>query len=398
MKLLVMFAAVFAVLAVMVSGVSAFASVDSVEVNGVEALNGAANVAAFSGDTLPVRVIFYAFSPADDVRVKAWIAGEQDLAVSSERFDVVAYNTYARMLNIQVPSDLDLSENLELVIGLENRESGFVTYKTVTIAGQRESYNLDVLDVDVSSKAVAGENLAFDIVLKNSGIHLAEDAFVRVSIPALGISEKAYFGDLSSEDQVDPDYDDSVERRLYLAIPTETPSGVYVVEVEAYNADSIAQVTRKVAVVGASDDTLVVSPSTSKTFSAGDNAAYSLTVVNRGNEIRVYDFSFETSSGLTVEAADSVLIVPAGTSKTATFNVVASENGNYDFAVNVNSNGELVEKVSFTAEVKGSSVAGNATVLLTVILAIIFVVLLVVLIILLTRKPEKAEEFGESYY
>ena len=33
-----------------------------------------------------------------------------------------------------------------------------------------------------------------------------------------------------------------------------------------------------------------------------------------------------------------------------------------------------------------------------IILAIIFVVLLIVLIVLLTRKPEKAEEFEESYY
>jgi preprotein translocase subunit SecG len=33
-----------------------------------------------------------------------------------------------------------------------------------------------------------------------------------------------------------------------------------------------------------------------------------------------------------------------------------------------------------------------------IVLAIIFIVLLVVLIVLMGKKPQKSEEFGESYY
>ena len=67
--------------------------------------------------------------------------------------------------------------------------------------------------------------------------------------------------------------------------------------------------------------------------------------------------------------------------------------------MNVHSDGELVKKQNFVANVEGkAATAGNAAVVLTIILAIIFIVLLIVLIVLLTRKPEKTEDFGESYY
>ena len=108
-----------------------------------------------------------------------------------------------------------------------------------------------------------------------------------------------------------------------------------------------------------------------------------------------------SSSGLNVEVSEPVVAVPAGTSKTVKIMASAEKAGKYDFAVNVHSEGELVKEEKFTLDTEGSNAratAGNATVLLTVILAIVFVVLLVVLIVLLTRKPEKSEELGESYY
>ena len=59
--------------------------------------------------------------------------------------------------------------------------------------------------------------------------------------------------------------------------------------------------------------------------------------------------------------------------------------------------GELVSTITFTGSEEVSQLA-SPIVILTIILAIIFLVLLVVLIVLVTKKPEKAEEFGESYY
>jgi uncharacterized membrane protein len=188
-----------------------------------------------------------------------------------------------------------------------------------------------------------------------------------------------------------------------LRIPSNAPAGVYVVQVEAYNDDTSVTATKRVSIVGAaSDSSSVVSTTNSRTFAVGERAAYTLTLVNSGDKIRIYELVPETSSDLTISVGESIVIVPAGESKSVVFDAVAAKEGRYNFAVGVYSDGELIRRYSFGANVEGSKsnsgFAANTTVLLTVILAVIFVVLLIVLIVLLTKKPEKTEEFGESYY
>ena len=404
---MVSLAAIFALAIVFIQSASAaFASIDHVEVNGVQATIGSTStidLGTFTGDNLPVRVTFTANANANDTRIKVWLSGEKDNAVSSDRFDTVSGSTYSRLVSVNVPSYItDLTEPMKLEVSIENRESGVTDQAEISLTAQRESYVLTVLDANLATKASAGDAMPVDIVLKNTGSHLAEDTFVTVRIPALGVEQRAYFGDLSATDQSNPDMSDAVERRMLVNVPKTAPAGVYTVEVEAYNADSDAKVTKKVSIVGASDDTDVISTSQSKAFAAGDTQSYSLTLVNSGNKIRVYELVPESSDSLTVSLDEPVVALSAGTSKTVKMDVKADKAGKYEFAVNVYANGELVKKEAFTADVvKGSSTSlggSNTTVLLTVVLAIIFVVLLVVLIVLLTRKPQKTEEFGESYY
>ena len=402
------FLAVFVLGILMVSSVTAFASLDDLEVKDVES----GQVSVFGGETFPVRVVFTATADAEDVRVKAWISGERENAVVSERFDVLDGNTYSRLISVTAPFDIDPEEDLSLNVVVENRNQEAID-ETFDLVVQRESYLLQILDVEADTSVRAGGLLALDVVLKNSGRQFADDAFVRVKIPALGIEDRSYFGDLSSTDQPfskDPftwddnsgddrlDKEDTAEGRLFLRIPTSAPTGLYVVEIEAFNEDSVTQVTRKVAVVGAVDTTRVVSAVSGKTFAVGDNAEYAITLVNTGNQVEVYELVMETSGGLTLEVSEPVVALPAGTSKTVTVEATGVESGDHAFAVNVYSDNELVQKVNLTANVADQGFTGNATVLLTVVLVIIFVVLLVVLIVLLTRKPEKSEEFGESYY
>jgi len=398
-KLLVSFVAVLALAIMSVASVSAFGYITSVEVNGVEALNGA-EIADFAGQTLPVRVVFQADRDASDVRIKAWISGEKEYAVSTDRFDVIADRTYSRLLSVQLPSKIDPSEDLKLVVLIESKNDGVADTAEVNLTVQRESYNVEVLDVAMNSEVKAGSNLVLDVVLKNRGRKLAEDTFVKARIPALGIETKAYFGDLSALDQANPDKEDAVQRRMFLSIPSNAPAGVYTVEIEAYNGDASSLATKKVAITGdAGETSQVVSSTNSRTFAAGERAGYSLTLVNTGNSIRVYELVPETPSDLTLNLGDSVVAIPAGESRTVNFDVVAAKQGRYAFAMNVYTDKELVKRYNFIATVEGSAGKfANTTVLLTVVLAIIFVVLLVVLIVLLTRKPEKSEEFGESYY
>src|SRR3989338_2559267 len=114
-----------------VSAVSALGTINHVEVNGVDAAGGVVNVASFAGDVL------------------------QD-------------STYSRLVSVQMPSNIDPSESLELNVVVEARNGDSIE-TTVSIAAQRESYVVDVLDVAMDSKVKAGSSLALDIVLKNRG-------------------------------------------------------------------------------------------------------------------------------------------------------------------------------------------------------------------------------------
>jgi len=160
----------------------------------------------------------------------------------------------------------------------------------------------------------------------------------------------------------------------------------------------LTTVIKRIVVVGGSENSNIFASDNSESFGVGEEATYSMTIVNSGNSIKIYELVLEADEGLDVDFSDAILVVPAGSSRVVKITAKAGEEGNYDFAVNVHSEGELVQTESFKAKVEGKASATNAAVVLTIILAIIFVVLLIVLIVLLTRKPETNEEFGESYY
>jgi uncharacterized membrane protein len=407
LKHAVFLVAVLALAVFAVSNVSAFADITSVEVSGIEAVDGTANVAAFAGQTIPVRVIFEGTGNATDVRVQAWLVGDREFTSSSERFVVDSGKSYSRLVSLRVPFDIDPSEDLSLKVAVESKNQGIGDETTIKLGAQRESYLVEVLDVDVAPEVKTGETLVLDVVLKNRGREEADDTFVRASIPALGISDKGYFGDLSPEDQSDPDKEDSGERRVFLKIPANTKPGVYVVEIEAFNSDSATTISKKVNVVSGGQESKVVAPTISRNVGVGQTAAFTLTIVNTGNRVSVYELAVDAPSDLDVDVSEPVLAVPAGTSRTVQMTAQSDKVDDYTFTVNVHSEGQLIATRQFAVNVgqDGSgavggfkSPAGNATVLLTVVLAIIFVVLLVVLIVLLTRKTDKSEEYGESYY
>lgn len=412
-NLLVLLVSVIALAAISAQSASAFGTITSVEVMGVNALESGVDLANFAGDRVPILITFRADSGtgvlAEDARIKAWISGESENVATSDRFDVLAGRTYTEVVYLDVPSDMrdELDERRKLEIVVESRGEGTADEVTIDFTVQRESYVLQILSADMQPEVNAGEPLVLDVVLKNRGRHFADDVFLDVSIPQLGLSTRTYYGDLAPVDQGgnEPDKEDAEVRRTYLRIPADVAPGLYTVVVEASSDESVDRVERRVLVTGGADEnTQIVSSSTSKTFGVGETQTYDLTLVNRGPVVRVYTLSTTAPEALDVTLSDTVVIVPAGSSRTVEVMAASDVRDDYTFTVKVESDeGTATESKTFTANVieggrGGRSVATNTTVLLTVILAIVFIVLLVVLIVLLTRKPAKQEEFGESYY
>lgn len=215
---------------------------------------GSTTAAGFVSNTVPIEVEFKSDEPLTDVRVKVYIEGYKDeISESTSRFNTFSGSTYLKRFSLELPSSMDLDndgEELTLFVrisakGQDAKEESF------QISMQRETYSLQFLSIDADEKVAAGSVLALDIVVKNNGFDRLDDAYVRASIPELGISQRVYFGDIASNS--DKDYDeirDSLNKRIYLAIPANAVSGTYNVEVEAYNYDAIVTANRKVIISG----------------------------------------------------------------------------------------------------------------------------------------------------
>lgn len=375
-------------------------NIHQVKFNDIDIMSG--NTAAGeAGEVVPISIYFTSNVDASDVQVSAWIQGHRSDAAQNDFRDLISGSDYNARLSLKLPDDIDPTEDLTLYVRIES-DAGNIE-QSYTIGMQRQPYNADLLFIQTDNTLQAGKSAPVDIVVKNKGIHDLQDLIVAVSIPELGISKRAYFGDLNPVDTCnnnstnDCNLQDATERTLYLDIPANAKAGVYEMDVQSYNSDTNSEVKQNVVVAGTEQTSSVLVPVTSKSIAAGQTVTYDLVITNPGDKLGVYEIIPETSEGVIVTVAQPIVTVKAGDSATVQVQVQAgSKEGTFAFALDVNSDNQMIQRVSLTANVTGKAITSNVTILI-IVLAIIFIVLLIVLIVLLTRKPAK-EELEESYY
>jgi len=386
-------------------------------VDGIRADNDSTHhpsVVAGETYTIAFKFTYTELEEANDVVVSAWIKGYKDESLVEQDSRYGGYITgqrYNEKLRLTIPEDIDPEEKLTLYLELEPEDAD--SWKEAYyLYAQRPSDNLDVILVDMDRTAEAGETVAVEVVVKNMGRQDAEDTLVSVKIPELGIVKTTYLEDLYPIDgaelcsvtgwlswECDEDNEDSAAGRVFLKIPKSADAGVYDVKVTAYTDDTETTVTKTLEVLGTEVEGRVLANPSNKAFAVGEEVVYELVLVNTGDEITVYELAPSESDALSISLSDSIVTVPAGSSKVVKVYVKANREGTFGFAVNANADG-FSEAAQFSATIEGRSIVGGGSnmVALTIVLAIIFVVLVVILAVLLTRKPEKSEEFGESYY
>lgn len=384
-NLMVSFVAIVMALFVLATNVSAIASTSEVTIDGITYVyTTESNVAVTAGETMTVKVYFTADTDASEVVIKAELG---DNVVKTSKFDVEAGKSYRKVLNIKVPYDFDddeLSTELDFQIEISADDERDETLVDDGLTVQRPSYNVDFKSVNVAKNVEAGKSFPVDILVKNNGYNDLDDLHVTAKISALGVEESFYFGDLvdAEKDSTSDDDDDTdtMNRRIYLAIPYDATNGAYTLEVEVSNEDAVISKTVTIEVTNSFPD---------KVIKSGND----LILVNPTKDIVGYRIVVEAPTTV----SDEIVFVQAGSSETITVNPNAE--GEYSSDVNVfTMNGKLVSTVTFNGSEETVSSIGSPIVIMTVVLAIVFLVLLVVLIVLITKKPEKAEEFGESYY
>jgi len=361
-------------------------------------------VSVVAGEDVTVSVYFTADKNDTDVTVEAQIEGEKVKTYASTGvFDVEKGMKYVKTLVLKVPFELkdEISTDLDLSVTIDGKEYDSETTNDVTLRVQRPSYNAVVKSVTTPSSISAGENFPIEIVLKNMGYNNLDDVYVTARIKALDVYQgPKWFGDvLSLEDDSyyyhDNNYkDDTAYGKLNLKVPYNAPAGVYALEVIVSNDDTETSVVKQIVISNDFAEN-VISTSATKTVAEGEEANYDLLIVNPTNNVKVYKIVMD-SEGITSTASQTVIAVPAGSSKTVKIKATSNVEGEHSFNVNVFSGENLESTEAFTLNVEGKKT--NTVFVLTVILSIVFLVLLVALIVLLGRKPESTEEFGESYY
>ncbi len=226
-------------------------NIDQVKVNDV-VLGNTNTLAGTAGESVQVVVQFTANANLQDLKLKVWIDGyRSEVFASTNRFDVINGSTYIKRLTLTLPSveDMDnLNEGLTLYVRVADKNDEIEADYGIEM--QRDNYALEFLSVDAPYLAQAGEIIPLDVVLKNIGTREAEDTFVTVSIPELGISKKAYFGDLTAVDNSTEDKEDARERRVYLIIPADTRTGDYTLQVTASNYDATSTTKKVISITG----------------------------------------------------------------------------------------------------------------------------------------------------
>lgn len=382
-------------------------TIDRVEVDGLEVTQFGPNPVIIAGETVLVRVEFTSLINASDITVEVEIKGDRkDVQAETSLFDVEQGHRYAKSLRLDVPFDLkdELSGFVELNIEISG--SGYKTsYSYDTLRVQRESYNLDVLSVGVPQTISAGESFPVDFVLRNIGYNDLDDLFVTARISALDIEKSVFFGDLVALECDDDEGTDSVDNygveidrrcfedktdtasgRIFLQLPFDAQPGIYALELKVDGDDMVSSETVQVVIENPfPEGHFIVS---------GDQ----LLIVNPTNQLVVYRLVPQSTVVVSVSLSESIVAVPAGSSRTVTVDATSNVLGTQTYAVNIfSADGTLIDTISFSKTFEGRDVT-SPIVVLTIVLAIIFIVLLVVLIVLLGKKPKKAEEFGESYY
>jgi len=401
-KLLVSFLLFVSILFLTVSVNAAdVGTINEIEVGGVDVLN---NPAIIAGETAFVRVEFESDVNASDITVEVEIEGDKkDVEAETTSFDVEEGHTYTKTLKLEIPFDLkdELSEFAELNIKISG--SGYKTTDSYVLRVQRGSYDLEVLSISVSPTVNAGENFPVDFVLKNIGYNNLDDLFVTIKIAALDIEKKVFFGDLvalecdedsNSLENYGVDIDrkcfeektDTANGRIFVQLPFDAESGIYALELEIENDDFTSSKTAQVIIENAFSNGYFIT------------SGNQMVIVNPTDQLVVYNLVPQSTSVVSISLSESLVAVPAGSSKTVTVDATSNIVGTHTYNVNVfAADGTLVETLLFSETFEGRNIASPIAVL-TIVLAIIFIVLLVVLIVLIGKKPKKTEEFGESYY
>lgn len=376
---------------------------EEVEVNNEE-LNDLDTLQVLNGETLEVKMRLSALEDFDDARIMVFIEGYEHspLVDSTDIFSVVEGKTYTKSLNINLPSDMDNSEDYKLRIVGANELSG-ITYKEFSLYVDTQRHRVDVLDLIMtpSSGVEAGQNIIANVRMKNRGQKSQDSVRVNVAIPELGISESSYVSNLNSDEVATSD-------DMLLFVPENAAAGTYQVEttlsyddgytetVEVYTLNVLSP--RLVA-----DENLLVSFRNNVDLTSGTSNSFEVVIGNPNENSKPISLTSIENAWADVEVSPTLAMVKGGDSETFTVTVTPKSGsaGEKEVALVVKEGASTVNEFSVNTFVTGTEDVNWLNVVLVVLLILAIIVLLALVITIAKRKNDSNEDessSNEEYY
>ena len=387
-------------------------SIESVEVDGEEVMDGTILGGITRGDTIEVKVKLLATDDDSNIVVEASVKGlDHDNEKAEDEvgpFTVKDGKTYVKKLTLELPDRMDVEE-YALRIEVSNRKDDDVEFNAVLDLDQaRNGIRLKDVVLSPENQVKAGRALLTTVRLKNIGEDEEEDVKVMVSIPELGVSASDYIDEVESEDTV-------TSEELYMRIPECAEAGEYVgvVTVEFDEGDDevsenfvVNVVAGDVCGVGSDQTVIAVSAEAQEVTAGASGAVYPLTISNTGSSAKTYTVSAEADESLDVKISPNVAVLSAGETKVVYVYVSASEDaaeGEQSVGLEIKSGDETLKEITLKANVVEPEASGWDKVKKGLEVALVVLVVLLVIIGLIIgfnrlKGDEDEEAKEETYY
>lgn len=335
---------------------------------------------------------------ADKVRVEAEIGGYEhgDIEARTDVFTVEPGVTYKKTLRLNIPEDVDASQNYILHIEASDGDD-FDRLDDIEVRISEKRHYLNIQDVIISPSTTleAGKNVFAKVRLENLGDKKEEDIRVEMSIPELGLSTRTYIDELVPEEDEDNDDEETSmsSPEMFLKIP-EDADGKYTLKFTVtYNRghtteEQVFDLLVRGGRAPSAPSATVSIDTTSQTIEAGKGVIYKLMFSNLGNTPVTYrvDVAGVSGWGSSRVDPDTVTVLPDSTADMFVF-VAASETAqtaSQSFSVNVMQDGQLVKQIGLRADVVGGKVTAPSDSYKNIRqgLEVGFIVLLIILVIL----------------
>lgn len=420
---------VFIAAAAFVSAVNL--EVASVEINNKEIYEASGNhinnYKYERGETLDIDVCVKALSEVQDAQIEADIYGyrysdrENDkVSDTTETFDLDVGDNDCFALNLQIPDKID-QDYYKLRIRVGDRD-GISFEKTfqLHIQGADRSSAVQIKDYSLDpEEIVAGRAFTAMVKVKNIGDEDLDDLKITLSVPDLNIKTSEYM------DELDADESKTFEE-LLLRIPECAKKGTYDVEILVeFDEYEETTVTSKINVVagdmcgtsgtgagtgtggGTLEEKTIITVPNSQEMSQGTSIAYPIMIQNNAATAKTYTLSISGASSWATTKMDpsSLLVVPAGQSRTAYLYVSANSNaesGDKTMTLTVDSGSESKQVVLVAKIIKSSSTSTNDWSKfrngLEIGLVVLVIILIIIGLIIGFNKIKDNKQESEPYY